>query len=410
LRRAARGWCVVALCCATALVAGLGAWWLTRPIAPPRPVETVYRVVDFAQLVGWAADRQEQALPALAQSCRRFNGWPDEQHLGPPALGLSAADWKAACAALAALPAEVDSARARAFFEAEFRPVEVRAGRDPRGLFTGYYEPLLQGSLSRDARHRVPLYALPGDLVQVDLGRFDPELKGRRLAGRVEKGQLMPYPDRAEIEAKGLAEAPVLVWVDDAVDAFFLHIQGSGRVSLADGGELRVGYAGQNGRPYHPIGRELLRSGALTRDNVSMQSIRAWLEANPGQAQALMNGNPSYVFFRALQGPGPLGALGVPLTPERSLAVDRRAMPLGAPVWLETTRPDVEADKPEHPFRRLMLSQDTGGAIRGAVRGDVFWGHGPAAYEIAGRMKQPGRWYLLLPTAAAVRLLEVQSR
>jgi len=405
-----RGFVAVVLALAAALAAGLGAWWLSRPAPPAKPVETVYRPVDFGRLDGWTADRQDDALAAFAQSCRRFEAWPDEQKLGPPALGLTAADWKPACRALAALPGDADVALARSFFETEFRPFQVLAGDDPAGLFTGYYEPLLHGSLSRDARHRVPLYALPDDLVQVDLGRFDPALKDKRIAGRVEEGQLVPYPDRAEIEAKGLAGVPALVWVDDAVDAFFLHIQGSGRVSLAEGGELRVGYAGQNGRSYHPVGRELIRSGALTRENVSMQSIRAWLEANPDKAQDLMNTNPSYVFFRALEGPGPLGALGVPLTPERSLAVDRRSMPLGAPVWLETTRPDVDAGRPAHEFRRLLVSQDTGGAIRGAVRGDVFWGHGPEAYEIAGRMKQPGRWYLLLPKSGARRLLEARPR
>ena len=200
--------------------------------------------------------------------------------------------------------------------------------------------------------------------------------------------------DRGALNGRGLE----LLWVDDAVDRFFLEIQGSGQVRLPDGGMVRVGYADQNGRPYRAIGKDLIEIGAVPREQMSMQAIRAWLEANPAEAPAMMARNPSVVFFSELKNlaaaDGPLGAQGVPLTPGRSLAVDRKFLPLGAPVWLDTTAP---APGGERPLRRLVIAQDTGGAIRGPVRGDLFWGAGPEAERLAGHMKSPGRLYLLLP-------------
>lgn len=394
-----------ALALAVTFLVALGflAWWLTRPAFVPPPPKISFSPSGFGALKGWADDDQAAALAAFLISCRRFGRWADAHRVGPPELGLSAADWKPACAAAPAVPAG-DTAAARAFFEAAFTPLTVAWGGETQGLFTGYYEPLLRGSRRRDDRFRVALHRRPDDLVRVELGRFDPALQGKRIAGRVVGAELEPYPDRAAIEAGALRDELALVWVDDPIDAFFLHIQGSGRVRLEDGGELRLRYADQNGRRYHAIGRELIRRGALSRETVSMQSIRAWLQAHPEEAAAVMGTNPSYVFFQELRGPGPLGALGVPLTPGRSIAVDRRLLPLGAPLWLEASHPDADAGRPDRPLNRLMLAQDTGGAITGAVRGDVFWGHGDEAYEIAGRMKHPGRWYLLLPKAAAARL------
>jgi membrane-bound lytic murein transglycosylase A len=209
---------------------------------------------------------------------------------------------------------------------------------------------------------------------------------------------LKPYETRQEIDAGRLSGRDLeLLWVDDPLDAFFLHIQGSGRVRLADGETVRVGYAGQNGQPYVAIGRLLAERGALRRDEVSLQSIRDWLAAHPAEAAEVLAANPSYVFFRLLEGDGPIGAHGVALTPGRSLAVDPSFVPLGVPVWLDTTDPLDE----RRPLRRLMMAQDTGGAIRGAIRGDVFWGAGEEAKARAGRMRSRGRYYLLLPRAAA---------
>jgi membrane-bound lytic murein transglycosylase A len=237
--------------------------------------------------------------------------------------------------------------------------------------------------------------------VAVDLGEFDESLNGRRIAGRVVDGRLRPYLDRAAIDRGGLAGRGLeLLWVDDAVGKFFLQVQGSGLVELADGRRLRIGYADQNGRAYRAIGRDLVEMGELAREEVSLQTIRDWLRAHPERAQELMERNPSYVFFRELGDaattPGPLGAQNVALAPERSIAVDRRFVPLGVPLWLDTTAPYPEG---ERPFRRLLVAQDTGGAIKGPVRGDVFWGSGERAEHIAGHMRSRGRWFALLPRA-----------
>lgn len=307
------------------------------------------------------------------------------------------AEWRAICAAL---PLKPDAASARGFVEKFFTPYRAAHNGDPSGLFTGYYEPELKGSRRAGGNFTVPLYRVPPDLVQIDLGQFAADLKGRTIAGRVENGRLRAYPDRAAIDngllqGKGLE----LLWVDDAVEAFFLQVQGSGRVLLPDGGVARVGVGGHNGLGYVPIGRVLIDSGKIAREQLSMQAVRDWLRANPAEARELMQRNPRYVFFREIAGggphDGPIGAQGVALTPGRSLAVDRRFVPLGVPVWLDTAASDGAK------LQRLMVAQDTGGAIQGPVRGDIFFGAGEAALEQAGRMRSPGGYYLLLPKAAA---------
>ena len=220
--------------------------------------------------------------------------------------------------------------------------------------------------------------------------------------------RLEPYPDRASIDADGLKTAPILFYADDPIAVFFLHIQGSGRVAFDDGSMARVAYAAQNGQPYTAIGRTLIAEGAIPRAEVSLQSIRAWLKAHPAQARRVMETNRSYVFFREtpLADPalGSAGSEGVPLTPGASLAVDLRLHPLGLPVFVAASAPDPDPDRPDRPLDRLLIAQDTGGAIRGPVRGDVFWGFGADAQAIAGRMKAHGRMYVLLPNAVADRL------
>lgn len=366
------------------------------PAAPPLP-KLALAPASFADLPGWADDRHAEFLPAFARTCARLARLPDDRETG---LGGRAADWRAPCAQAAAVPVG-DNAAAKRFLETAFRPFlasDEAAG--PDGLFTGYYEPELRGSLTRGGAYTIPLRARPADLVMVDLGEFRPELRGQRIAGNVVNGNLRPYPARAGINQGAIDNrADVLVWVDDPVDAFFLEIQGSGRVVLPDGRVLRLGYAAQNGQPYVAIGRTLIERGALTRETVSMQSIRAWLSANPAEARAVMETNPSYVFFRVLDGDGPLGAEGVALTPGRSLAVDRSLIAMGVPLWLDAEDPLT----PNTRIRRMMMAQDTGGAIRGAVRGDVFWGAGAEAAERAGKMRSPGRYWILLPQAIAER-------
>ena len=363
---------------------------------PPAP-QLVLTPARYDDLPGWSADRHGEGLAALQRSCARIVSLSDTQQVGTGNVARPVAAWRAPCEQALRLDA-ADHAAMRAFMERAFAPFAAADTDNPDGLFTGYYEPELRGSRTAGGRYTVPLHGRPADLVTVDLALFKPEWRGQRITGRLDSGALKPYPTRAEIENGALRSArSEIVWVDDAVDAFFLQVQGSGRVLFDDGSIMRVGYAAQNGHPYVAIGRELIARGALTRETVSMQSIRAWLAAHPTEAASVMNLNPSYVFFRTLTGDGPLGSEGVVLTPGRSLAVDRAFLAMGLPVWLDAEDPLDPAQR----VRRLMVAQDTGGAIRGPVRGDVFWGHGVDAAERAGRMRSRGRYWILLPRADA---------
>jgi membrane-bound lytic murein transglycosylase A len=367
---------------------------LTPPAAPPvtPPPVTVptpagayptLKPVDWSAVAFWQDDAVQDAWPALLQSCST--------------LGRQAA-WQAVCAEAAAMPAP-DAATARAFFEQRFQPWQAtQEDGSTEGLVTGYYEPLLKGDRIRTARARYPLYAAPDDLIAVDLASVYPELKNLRLRGRLVGNKLVPYPTRKEIEAaaasgNGFKGKPI-AWAEDPVDLFFLQIQGSGRIELPDGSHLRVGYADQNGHPYLSIGKLLVERGELKLEQASMQGIKDWGAKNPDKLPDLLAANPSFVFFRELPDglTGPLGALGVPLTGGRSIAVDPRFIPLGAPVFLATTQPNSPL-----PLNRLVMAQDSGGAIRGGVRADFFWGFGTDAGELAGRMKQRGRMWVLLP-------------
>ncbi len=378
---------------AFALLAAVLAGCAPRPPAPvPRTDDRlVLQPVGFDALAGWQTDRQGEALEAFTRSCAVLGRQPNAI--------VNADDWRAVCADAARLDA-ADHAASRGFLERRFQPYLVTDRGEALGLFTGYFEIELNGSRSRSSRFGIPIYRRPPELVTVELGRFRDELSGTHLAGRVANAALVPFASRREIAAGGLAGRGLeLVWVDDAADAFFLAVQGSGRVRLGDGTVMRLGYAAGNGHPYRSIGAELARRGAVPRDQVTMQSIRAWLRANPAEAQALFDTNPSYVFFREIEGAGPVGSQGVALVAGRSLAVDSRFIPLGAPLWLDTSEPGApdSPDSSDRKLRRLVIAQDTGSAIQGPVRGDVFFGAGPQAAERAGAMKQPGRYFLLLP-------------
>ena len=328
------------------------------------------------------------AWPAFLQSCRGIAGrphWPQ---------------WVAVCEEAHTLPAK-DGKAVRQFLESRLEPyLLTNPDGSPRGLVTGYYEPLLRGSRTRTAKYAQPVLGVPPDLLTIDLSEVLPDLKNMRLRGRLQGNKVVPYYSRAEITGKGLEKTfsdRVLLWVDDAVELFFLQIQGSGRVKLPDGSMVRLGYADQNGHPYKAIGRVLADRGEIPIEQASMQGIQAWARANPERLGGILDANPSYVFFREMPvrgngEEGPQGALGVPLTPGRSIAVDPRHVPLGAPVFLSTTHPNSQA-----PLSRLVLAQDTGGAIRGVVRADFFWGFGADAGAQAGRMKQPGQMWVLLP-------------
>lgn len=393
MNRAARGLALAAL----ALVVACKG-----PEAPPPEERIVLTRVGFDDLAGWDADDQASALAAFLESCTWFAKQDPARPIGRDGMAGTAADWQAACTVAATVPPG-DGAAARAFFEGAFIPYAASDGKGEEGLFTGYYEPLLRGARTRSAEFSVPLYGRPPDLVTVDLGLFDDDWQGRTVAGRVDGDALVPYHERQAIEQGTLAGRGLEVaWVDDPVDAFFLQIQGSGQVALPDGSRLRLGYAAANGRPYLAIGKVLVERGELTKDEVSLRTIKAWLAAHPDQAAEVMDQNRSYVFFRELTGPGPVGAQGVPLTPGRSLAVDRRFIALGTPVWLDILVPGPTDGAADEALRRLVVAQDTGGAIKGPVRADLFWGAGAEAESRAGRMKHPGRYVLLLPRTVTV--------
>lgn len=373
---------------------------LAIPTSPMPPEKMVLSSVMFADLQGWNEDNQAEALSAFRQSCKVRRGKNGDD---------TAVAWAAVCAAAKDVPRGNDAA-ARQFFESNFTPYAVSNEDERDGLFTGYYEAELEGSMQRGGRYQTPLWQTPHDLVTVELGNFRSELKGQRIVGKVSDGRLVPYDDRRAIAAGALESgnrAEPLLWVADPTDAFFLEIQGSGRVNLPDGSVVRVGYAAQNGHSYVPIGRVLAEQGALARP-VTMAAIRQWLQKHSKQAQAMMNNNPSVVFFRvdvpsaddaaSTADIQPKGASGARLTPERSLAVDKRFIALGTPVWLRAsavTTSDGRTLQP--PLQRLMVAQDTGGAIKGVVRGDVFWGHGKHAEDIAGAMQSKGEYVVLLP-------------
>lgn len=350
-------------------------------VAPPKPPAKPLQEARWEDVKGWGADNLAEAHGALLESCGALAKQPA---------------WREACEAARALPAE--NAALRAFFETRFRPWRVvNPDESTEGLVTGYYEPLLRGSRERSKSFSHAIYGVPDDLLVVDLGELYSELKNFRLRGRLDGRRVVPYWPRAELTPQAPALAgKALLWVADPVELFFLQVQGSGRVELPDGRRVRVGYADQNGHPYQSIGRWLVDKGELKLEDASMQGIQAWARANPKRLHELLNVNPSFVFFRELpdNGGGPPGALGVPLTPGRSIAVDPRTVPLGAPVFLATTQPASG-----QPMQRLVLAQDTGGAIKGAVRADFFWGFGAEAGAQAGRMRQKGEMWVLLPSA-----------
>ena len=401
------------------------------------------RIVGFSDLEGWRQDNPEIAFQAFLSSCEKFNALSANAPANPSenlglrfvgaSIGGDAAQWQVICAeadrvfaALLANP-EARAGALRQFFEAQFVPLQIINRRDPLpdgpaknarprfeelGTFTGYYEPTYKASRERTDVYSAPVYARPADLIEVDLGAFREELAGERIAGRVEGSKLVPYSDHQAIDAGALdGRAELITWLEPN-DLFFLQIQGSGKLIFDDGDLLRVGYSGQNGHSYTAIGRVMVEQGIMPLERVSMQSIRQWLGAAAiDEAQAMREENQSYVFFRPLDdqsdASGPLGAQGVALTPERSLAVDRRYHTLGAPVWVDI---DPVAGNGGQRIRQLMIAQDTGGAIRGPVRGDIFWGSSDQAEQVAGQMNAQGRMYVFVPHATAERLSAVLEK
>ena len=297
----------------------------------------------------------------------------------------------------------------RFWFETWFVPFEVDSGSGEPGLFTGYYEPEIRASRVRRDVYQTPVYGLPRDLVTADLGLFRSNLAGIRITARVTNQKLVPFPARSQIDAEGLSDAPVLLYANDPVDVFFLHIQGSGRARLDNGAMLRLAYAGQNGRAFTPIGRTLIERGEIDRRQMSMQAIRRWLETHAGRARQTMESDASYVFFRELPLGDPRlgspGSEGIALTPETSIAVDPAVHALGMPIYVVTHAPDASPARADTAWARLCVAQDTGGAIKGARRADIFWGFDSRAESIAGRMKSTGSLYVFLPRRLAARIV-----
>ncbi|MDY0292259.1 MAG: MltA domain-containing protein [Desulfuromonadaceae bacterium] len=355
------------------------------PIPPPTVIEDAPAAFQSSwdNIPGWKEDHHAEALAAFQRSCTALR-YKDE--------------WVEVCARAATIPHDSDAART--FFECYFTPWQLQnADGSQEGTITGYYVPDIDASCEPDSTYRYPIFSRPKDMLVIDLSDVYPELGKYRLRGRVEGTRVVPYWDRAAIESDhARIDADPLFWVRDPVELFFLHIQGSGRVNLADGSKVMINYADQNGHPYRSIGKLLLERNEMTRDQMSMQNIARWGEENPHKIHTLLNENPSYVFFtpQPMDEPTPPGAQGVPLTSRRSLAVDRSYVPLGAPVFIATRWP-----REDKPLQQLMVAQDTGGAIKGRVRGDFFWGVGDDAGWHAGAMKYPGRMWVLLPNGVA---------
>jgi membrane-bound lytic murein transglycosylase A len=369
------------------LTAALLFGCVSPPRAPPKKPAvptTVYEKGRWSELPGWGADNVDGVWSAFLESCHalRFR-----------------AEWSAPCTSAQTVPAN-SAAAIRAYFESAFEPYKIvkRTGpiQEDTGLVTGYFEPLLYGSRTPSARFMAPLYAPPPDLLTVDLASLYPELKGKRVRGRLEGNKVLPYYTRGELPTDPVLKGHEIVWIDSAFEAMMLEVQGSGRVQLSDGTVIRLLYADQNGQPYHSIGRYLVTVGALTVDQATLPGIRAWLAAHPERVQEVLDANPSVVFFNEapLGDPnlGPKGAQGIPLTAGRSIAVDANWIPLGTPVFLATTLPDSG-----QPLQRLVIAQDTGGAINGAPRADYFCGSGPQAADLAGKMRQQGSLWMLWP-------------
>jgi membrane-bound lytic murein transglycosylase A len=376
------------------VAAGLGQSSASRPadLAP----------IAFADIASWREHDFPPALDAFRRSCAEISA--DGRGFGREMrFGGSRQQWLAVCRAL---PAAADNDTARQFFEAHFQPLVVNDPDRPQGLFTGYYEPEVAGSRRRTSAFRVPLYAKPADLVAFDEAA---QRKTGLRYGRVIGRKPVPYLSRREIEQGALAGKGLeIAWLASWDDAFFMHIQGSGRVRLPDGKVMRLAFAGKSGLPFTGIGGLLVQRKELSAEDVSMQSIRDWMARHPRRAHALMWENESFVFFREVTvgepSLGPPGAQLVNLTPLRSIAIDRNYWAFGTPLWIDTRVPGG-VGTPDRSFQQLMIAQDTGSAIRGRVRGDIFFGAGDEAAWKAGHLKSPGRMVALLPKPLARQLL-----
>lgn len=347
------------------------------------------QVADFDELVGWKKDNFAEAIPAFIENCKKIS-LNKNQAIDRSKIVISTKDYHKICQRFSSAHIK-SSEQFRRFIEQNFIPYLVLDNGNADGKFTSYYEAEIRASKSKHDQYQYPVYGKPESLIEVNLQEFDATLPNRRLVGRVEKQKFIPYYTRAEIENADFA-APVLMWGNDPIDIYIMQIQGSAIASLDDGTKLRIGYADNNGYPFKGIGSILLSKKLLEPGKGNMMNIKEWLRDNPDLAKPNMQENKRFVFHRTIEGDGPIGALGVPLKAGRSMAVDRSVVPLGSLLWLDTTTPDKQ------PLQRLVAAQDIGGAIKGAVRGDYFWGSGgDEILAKAGSMNSSGQYYILIP-------------
>ncbi len=368
----------------------------------PKPI---FKEVTFEQLPGWQTGDFKKSFQTFQISCRIFTKQNPEHKAGTKKIDLQIKDWLPAChQALKINPAT--DLEAKSFFEKWFVPVEFNVNNQPvQGMFTGYYMPVLKGSHTETPEFNIPIYQMPSNLVTVHLGHFLPQYKNTKLVGRVDKARVMPFYTREEINKGAIKDtAEVLAWIHSPVDRVILEIQGSGVIEFNDGKKMYIGYDGQTGLTYTSIASVLIKKRILTKDNASMHNIKKYLEAHPQQMVEVLNQNKSFVFFQKLPNNAAYGSQNVPLTPGFTLAVDRKWIPMGMPLWLSTVQPDHINLNHSIPMNRLMIAQDVGGAIRGKVRGDVFWGEGDEATHIASHMKNKGHYWLLIPNQVLPRL------
>jgi membrane-bound lytic murein transglycosylase A len=369
---------------------------------PPRALAGKFTPVSWAAVTGWQDDDLRHVWKAFINNCKGLMR-PVGGSLTMPARATPTA-WQPVCAAASQsglVPDSADTRAVRDFLHSQLQPWRLLdgAGKPARNTVTGYYEPLVRASRTRQGSYQWPLYSAPDDLLTIDLGGVYPELAGKRVRGKLVGKRVVPYDTRAEIASAPERQPPAIVWVDDPVEAFFLQIQGSGRALLDTGETIRLAYADHNGRPYASIGQWLASKGELPLAQTSMPNIKAWARRNPGRVQEMLNANSAMVFFNeeAVVDPelGPKGAYSIPLIAERSVAIDTSFVPLGAPVFLATQYP-ASSER----LQRLVFAQDTGAAIKGAARTDFYWGFGDEAGAMAGRMKQPGEMWVLWPKQA----------
>jgi membrane-bound lytic murein transglycosylase A len=371
------------------------------PVAPPAHDDLSLTKVKHADLPGWADDHLAEAVPAFLASCAKLVDLKDDEPVGVDGHGGLAKQWRHACAAAAKLPAGDDKA-AREFFETEFVPYQAAGRKGPIGKLTGFYVQELRASRKKQGKYAVPVLARPVDLVSVELGQFVHDGHGRRVWGRLDKGQLTPYYTRAEIRGGVLAKAKLeLMYADDPVDVLFAQIEGSAKAKLDDGTEVWLEFDGKNGRAYKGVGGVLKEKGESGPMGFTMQGIRKWFADHPARFDEIADNDASYVFFKESKKPGAIGTQKTVLTAKRSMAVDRAFIAMSTPVFVDTKAPVVGKPGAVAPWQHLLIAQDTGAGIQGAVRGDIYWGADRDAEELGGRMGGTGRYWILLPKGVA---------